>query len=999
MLNTKFAKRWGLRQEKSVASGGNGFDKNGDERKRIELSGGVKVVKFKPSDLGLTTSELGMKGEELSYALSMLFDAIGGALSGTLGGTEGREVEVDFGVGILRGGGGAGSVNFCFMQRPDVPSSVKRNGGRGVSPRVKRFEVPGMSSAAEHEVTKGSGNKKNKEKPNLSLNFSKLHLNANLTTTPRNAASGRALTAEALRSWSPVFTKPIRDSGDYGFLLQGEGGDGIDHSNGSNDLGDEPPPPLLDAFARLPCSTITGGNLLTSASDKIGCYYEERVNYCFLDMKKGRIGVRSKGAMAELLDSSEDNGGFNGEDTEDVFGLMQMKEDREREGEEKKENTILANTAINAANVNNVPNVAARATLSAMGAQRYFYYLNSGSVATSLISEFPSAISQTLVSRFPTTPKNVMDKFLEEVKHLYYRALKKSTLDYVLLNPHERRRLRIEKVPDDMVTEMFGATTNQASTPLPPAVWVENYQYTIRLFNSRNIITTPLVIAHALWRDYEHLCLVDVPTSYDSHLTRGSHRQVNILQFEEEQRYHLKSVVDTLKSGWYSSLSNVFQDAIEGDEFIVDANLMERYVEAIAVLMQSQLREIVTKSIKSLEDFFAMFEVKGEGGTEGGNTNPLFWVDDDDDGGGGGDGDGDGDGNGDGDGDGDDDDDDDDDDDGVGEGDDERIDDNRKPATDSKGAGGRENARTDDDDRTAPNNQPVKLSSSSSPRSVSASPIPSKPQPGRSSSAGSPINGPPTTSQPPPLQRKSKGRKKTKPTSIKTTYEYTRPPPPFKIDLNVNFTGNYSIILSTSLSQVTDRIMDIFDMALTCFDDIEVIQDRNSGYGNGKKSFIKVINENDHIIVKARNNIKRIISENLKLAHQSLSRYESFHYLMEKSDPDMTGLYLEERDEIINKFSASMAELRSLPTSIPLVMVSLNGSNLHAQLDQMAERKIRNATESVVSECMTQNQKSSKHGRTVWSKVSTQNSSEPFRQSALEITPKSAEFIVILSTN
>ena len=276
VLSQKFLKRFNIRQEKSVSSKGMGVDStfgSGEGGRGLALGNDKRVIKFKSEDLA--SPRLNLEPSEISYALTLLLDTIGLTLSSN------APSDIDFGLGYLRGGE-SGIVSFCFTQRPDVPKGPKGGRAAGRSPRVKRFEgsvVGGGAGVTQKHVKFGASlevgqgdelnssklrnqqqTKKSSPRPNLSLSFNKLHLNENLQTTPRNTSSSKNMTEESLRSWSPVFNKSLRDSVDnvdYGFLLED---DVANTSSSDSDI-----PPLLDVFARLPCSTITGGTLLTSA--------------------------------------------------------------------------------------------------------------------------------------------------------------------------------------------------------------------------------------------------------------------------------------------------------------------------------------------------------------------------------------------------------------------------------------------------------------------------------------------------------------------------------------------------------------------------------------------------------------------------------------------------------------------------------------------------------------------------------------------------------------
>ena len=256
-----------------------------------------------------------------------------------------------------------------------------------------------------------------------------------------------------------------------------------------------------------------------------------------------------------------------------------------------------------------------------------------------VIEQLEEGVITRLLSKFPpASPSHtsITTSFVEEICSLRLRAVKKATLDYILMSPKERKRLGIEQIPPDVKVDGFGWGEGKLFLR-SPGPWRDNFNGVLEKFGTYSIIATPITIANALWQDFEQLRLVDVVSGYRESLERG-HPSVSIVVFEREQMSHLNSVVagerreqetrardgaktaktkqkqqqgthpkllfrcDALftpiwltprsefKDNWLVNLKHIFAETISDGEYLVEEALMKRYVREHTAL-KSETRE------------------------------------------------------------------------------------------------------------------------------------------------------------------------------------------------------------------------------------------------------------------------------------------------------------------------------------------------------------------------------------------------------------------------
>ncbi|GMH83681.1 hypothetical protein TrST_g5859 [Triparma strigata] len=610
-LSQKFALKHNLVQQKSIS-----------QTRPTKSSSSVKFNVKEIIDSKWRAE--GVNEEKLSFATESLANRIGSALA------TGKHVRIDFGVGVLVGMNNC--VTFEFTQRPDFTE------GGVMSPRTRRVKEghenykEKIVSSLKEDLGKMPLEKKGDPKlSKRSLTFSQ----------PRDGPhpslkTDVSISPDALDSWNPRFQSPRKkdkkeeeEQPEYdeaqdprledNFSIKRRGStlsmfEKLKVNEIMSEIDVSTAPKLLDSYARLQCSTVSGP--MASPSDKIGSYFSvEGTNLC-LDKNKGKI-VWTKGRSKKLDEEDAIN--------EDIFGLGRGPKAAAAEREESEAFPLSPSSSPQTIGGSSVPPPSPKKgpeqqggemPLSAMGATRYLFYLNQGAVLEEMITPLDKSLLASLEAKFKDKDEAKIKEFLAEVNDLYLGSVQKATLDYILLNENERERLGIEQVPLDMKTDPYGWGVIQKGA-YRSMEWRTKFKNIVQKYQERReIITKPITLVNALWQNFSHLRLVTVPKNYKESLVHQT-SQESVVTFEQNQINHLHSVVDEFRTNWLHNLRNVYEESIEVGKFVVNEELMERHTNAMTVVMQNQLRYIVTCSIENLLSFFEMFALDSEGEGEG----------------------------------------------------------------------------------------------------------------------------------------------------------------------------------------------------------------------------------------------------------------------------------------------------------------------------------------------------------------------------------------------
>ncbi|XP_036135820.1 dynein heavy chain 3, axonemal [Molossus molossus] len=233
--------------------------------------------------------------------------------------------------------------------------------------------------------------------------------------------------------------------------------------------------------------------------------------------------------------------------------------------------------------------------------ERYAYYLTNG-VRKDMIApeedEVLARISRLIPDPLLTSPflEPMVNVLLEEKENDYYNSLMKSIVDYILMDPVERKRLFIDSIP-----RMFPQRTIRAPVP-----WHCVYRNT-RRWNEEHLHTVnPVVLSlEDLWfSEFRDLRFVRTAELLAGKLPLQPHEYQDVIrkQCMEARQVLLDTWIPTCAQLFVSQREHWVHFAPKSD--YDSSRNIEEYFASIASFMSLQLRELVIKSLEDLVSFF-----------------------------------------------------------------------------------------------------------------------------------------------------------------------------------------------------------------------------------------------------------------------------------------------------------------------------------------------------------------------------------------------------------
>ncbi|KAJ8603484.1 hypothetical protein CTAYLR_005135 [Chrysophaeum taylorii] len=225
---------------------------------------------------------------------------------------------------------------------------------------------------------------------------------------------------------------------------------------------------------------------------------------------------------------------------------------------------------------------------------------------------------------------DVLRRIVRSMRAGYCRSIKKAILDYVLLSASERVRLGLPRgTPREL------ALPPKLSSFSPSAKRATYYVETIPVGACRAmrkalrhrllLTTTPFVECHRVWQDYKDVLLLKLPSTEDvinDIDVKASWKPSSIAEFERRQSECLEEVQKMIKDKWQPQLARSFFDGIEKGDIKLGKDDVgaEAYFNVAALMMGSQLNQIVRRTIDAMLAYFEEFL------PEGGQTFPPAFV-------------------------------------------------------------------------------------------------------------------------------------------------------------------------------------------------------------------------------------------------------------------------------------------------------------------------------------------------------------------------------------
>ncbi|KAG8513614.1 Dynein heavy chain 3, axonemal [Galemys pyrenaicus] len=233
--------------------------------------------------------------------------------------------------------------------------------------------------------------------------------------------------------------------------------------------------------------------------------------------------------------------------------------------------------------------------------ERYCYYLTNGVPKEMIAAEEEEVmvrilklISNTLLTNPTLEP--LLVGLIREKESDYYNSLMKSTVDYILLDPRERKRLFIETIPREFPQRVIRAPVPWHTVYKNSKKWNEEHLHTVN----------PMMLSlKELWfSEYRDLRFVRTAELLAGKLPLLPHEYREVIQ------NHCMELHQILLNKWIPTCAQLFVSQKERwvhfapkSDYDSSRNI-EEYFASIASFMSLQLRELVVKSLEDLLSFF-----------------------------------------------------------------------------------------------------------------------------------------------------------------------------------------------------------------------------------------------------------------------------------------------------------------------------------------------------------------------------------------------------------
>ncbi|KAM4725109.1 LOW QUALITY PROTEIN: dynein axonemal heavy chain 3-like [Anableps anableps] len=231
--------------------------------------------------------------------------------------------------------------------------------------------------------------------------------------------------------------------------------------------------------------------------------------------------------------------------------------------------------------------------------ERYTYYINTG-LPFHMLAPYTHQWMVNIKSLLPPEPEEGMkhlralwNELEEEVKENYYFSLRKSIVDYILMDPSECQRLSISSIPKPFPTRVIRA-------PIP---WALSCQE-VSMWQSKHLFTVfPIMgLLQQVWMErYSSLRFVKLADLFSTTFPLPSS------EFDEFVQRQCQATREELDEVWLPYCASLF---------VVHENMwlpllpkneplrVQGFFRCVAALMSLQLRSMVIDSLQDLLQFF-----------------------------------------------------------------------------------------------------------------------------------------------------------------------------------------------------------------------------------------------------------------------------------------------------------------------------------------------------------------------------------------------------------
>ncbi|GAA6232467.1 dynein heavy chain 3, axonemal [Lates japonicus] len=238
--------------------------------------------------------------------------------------------------------------------------------------------------------------------------------------------------------------------------------------------------------------------------------------------------------------------------------------------------------------------------------ERYTHYITTG-IPSSVLAPQPRQQMMNILCLLPSDTEDcskdiqiMKANMEEEVKTDYYFSLKRSIVDYILMDPSERQRLSISGIPKPFPRRVIRAPVPWATSYREAHVWQSQHLFTVSHI---------MILLQDVWlNSFSSLRFVRLEDLFSTSLP------LLPSEFEEFVQRQCQTTREELIQKWLphcASLFDTFEDLwlplIPKSEQVAPVAVQE-FFDCVAALMSLQLRSLVIESLQDLLYFFTIYE-------------------------------------------------------------------------------------------------------------------------------------------------------------------------------------------------------------------------------------------------------------------------------------------------------------------------------------------------------------------------------------------------------
>ncbi|CAH8611141.1 unnamed protein product [Schistosoma intercalatum] len=227
--------------------------------------------------------------------------------------------------------------------------------------------------------------------------------------------------------------------------------------------------------------------------------------------------------------------------------------------------------------------------------ERYTYYINKG-IPDFMLAPLPNELWESLQKYLPlsltlTWPTQIVD-LQQEIHDDYVYAVKKSIVDYILLDPEERKRLFIESLPIPYPNFVIRAPVPWHTTRKKAYEFCKQYLFTIG--------PIPLALQKIWCTEFSHLRFVN----YDELVNLPE--PLEPIEFEKLIIQQCQRTREILRKNWIPTCAKTITELSNTWSHLMPVSssdsmeLVRLLFACISALMSRQLRDIVNISLQDL---------------------------------------------------------------------------------------------------------------------------------------------------------------------------------------------------------------------------------------------------------------------------------------------------------------------------------------------------------------------------------------------------------------